>query len=143
MDWFEKLTGFREIGYEETRAQLEVDSGRLRSRVNGVSYGIGELELASLQDLRKRVNAASNLAGQLKTSVVTGDVRRMHQAPENAGALFQVASQFNLLEMVSPNVTPEHGVTGYQNDRTCYPNNLVNLWIRRTDLNRGFQIIVK
>jgi hypothetical protein len=26
------------------------------------------------------------------------------------GALFQVASQFNLLEMVSPTVTPEHGV---------------------------------
>jgi hypothetical protein len=25
----------------------------------------------------------------------------MHQSPENAGALFQVASQFNLLEMVS------------------------------------------
>jgi hypothetical protein len=40
-------------------------------------------------------------------SVVTGDVRRMHQSRENAGALFQVASQFNLLEMVSQTVTPE------------------------------------
>ena len=34
--------------------------------------------------------------------MVTGDVRQMHQSPENAGALFQVASQFNLLEMISP-----------------------------------------
>ena len=25
MDWFEKLTGFREIGYEETRARLTVE----------------------------------------------------------------------------------------------------------------------
>jgi hypothetical protein len=45
----------------------------------------------------------------------------MHQAPENAGALFQVASQFNLLEMVSPRVTPEDGVTRYQHDRTQGP----------------------
>jgi hypothetical protein len=53
--------------------------------------------------------------------VVTGDVRRLHRDPENAGALFQVASQFNLLEMVSPDVTPEHGVTRYQSDRTQGP----------------------
>jgi hypothetical protein len=45
----------------------------------------------------------------------------MHQSLENIGALFQVASQFNLLEMVSPTVTPEHGVTGYQYDRTQGP----------------------
>jgi hypothetical protein len=53
--------------------------------------------------------------------VVTGDVRQMHQSPANAGALFQVASQFNLLEMVSPTVTPEQGVTRYQNDHTQGP----------------------
>jgi hypothetical protein len=41
----------------------------------------------------------------------------MHQSPTNAGAVFQVASQFNLLEMISPEITPEHGVT-YQHDRT-------------------------
>jgi hypothetical protein len=45
----------------------------------------------------------------------------MHRSPENAGALFQVASQFNLLEMVSQNVTPEHGVTRYQSDPTQGP----------------------
>jgi hypothetical protein len=53
--------------------------------------------------------------------VVTGDVRQMHQSTENTGAVFQVASQFNLLEMVSPTVTPEHGVTRYQDDRTQGP----------------------
>jgi hypothetical protein len=35
--------------------------------------------------------------------------------------LFQVASQFNLLEMVSPEITPEHGVTRYQDDHTQGP----------------------
>jgi hypothetical protein len=121
MDWFEKLTGFRETGYEEARARLEVEDGRLRSRINGASYGIGELELVSLQALRERAKSGGNLPGRIKTSVVTGDVRRMHRSSENAGALFQVASQFNLLEMVSPDVTPEHGVTRYQNDRTQGP----------------------
>lgn len=121
MDWFEKLTGFRESGYDETRAQLTVMDGRLVSRINGESYGIGELELVSLQALRERVKSADKLPGRLKTSVVTGDVRRMHRSPENAGALFQVASQFNLLEMVSPDVTPEHGVTRYQSDPTQGP----------------------
>ena len=43
------------------------------------------------------------------------------KAPEFAGALFQVASQFNLLEMVSPDVTPEHGVSGYAHDLTLGP----------------------
>jgi hypothetical protein len=121
MDWFEKLTGFRETHYEETRAQLEVEGRSLLSRVNGARYGIGELELVSLQALREMAKSSGNLPGRIKTSVVTGDVRRMHQSRENAGALFQVASQFNLLEMVSPDVTPEHGVTRYQSDRTQGP----------------------
>jgi hypothetical protein len=121
MDWFETLTGFRETGYDETRALLEVEGGNLRSRVNGKSYGIGELELVSLQVLRERAKSSGNLAGRVKTSVVTGNVMRMHQAREHAGALFQIASQFNLLEMVSPKVTPEHGVTRYQSDPTQGP----------------------
>jgi hypothetical protein len=45
----------------------------------------------------------------------------MHRAPEYAGALFQVASQFNALEMTGPNVTPEDGVTRYQHDHTQGP----------------------
>jgi hypothetical protein len=121
MDWFEKLTGFREAGYDETRARLEIAGTRLRSRVNGASYETGELELVSLQTLRERAEAGGRLPGRIRTSVITGDVRRMHQSFETAGALFQVASQFNLLEMVSPEVTPEHGVTRYQNDHTQGP----------------------
>jgi hypothetical protein len=111
MDWFEKLTGFRETGYEETRARLTVEGGRLRSRINGASHGIGELELVSLHALRERATSAGNLPGRLGMTVVTGDVRRMHRSAENAGALFQVASQFNLLEMVSPDVPPERVVS--------------------------------
>jgi hypothetical protein len=121
MDWFEMLTGFREAGYDDTRVKLAVDGDRLKSLVNGKSYSIGELELVSLQALRERVASAGALPGRLKVSVVSGDVRQMHQSPDNAGALFQVASQFNLLEMTGPEVTPEQGVTRYQNDRAQGP----------------------
>jgi hypothetical protein len=121
MDWFEALTGFRETTYDDTRAKLKVEDSRLQSLINGKSYGIGELELVPLQTLRDRVKSAGTLPGRLKVSVVRGDVRKMHRSLENAGALFQVASQFNLLEMVGPTVTPEHGVTRYKDDPTQGP----------------------
>jgi hypothetical protein len=50
-----------------------------------------------------------------------GDVWEIHQRPEFAGAVFQVASQFNLLEMIGPHKTPEDGVTIYQYDGTQGP----------------------
>src|SRR4029077_13880338 len=93
MDWFEKLTGFCETSYDDTRAKLRVDGRQLRSLINGKTYGIGELELVSLQTLRERVKSAGGLPGRLKVGAVTGDVRHMHKLPENAGGSFQVDAQ--------------------------------------------------
>jgi hypothetical protein len=121
MDWFERLTGFRETNYADTRAKLRVEGGRLHSTVNSQSYLTGELTLVSLKELRDRLAISRIEPRESKVAVVTGDVRKMHQAAEYAGATFQVASQFNLLEMVSPHVTPEQGVTRYQNDHTQGP----------------------
>ncbi|MBY6242246.1 hypothetical protein K3F48_13815 [Methylosinus sp. Sm6] len=121
MDWFERLTGFRELDYESTRSNLAVEGARLRSLINGKSFAIGDLELASLHSLRGRAQSAGAPSGQLKVSVVTGDVRELMRRPEYSGALFQVASQFNMLEMTSPEITPEHGVTRYQHDHTQGP----------------------
>ncbi|KAG5500392.1 hypothetical protein JKF63_03484 [Porcisia hertigi] len=50
---------------------------------------------------------------------VTGEVGRMHNSI--ADGLFQAASQFNLLEFMSPAVTPEDGLQHYLNDRTQGP----------------------
>lgn len=121
MDWFEHLTGFREGNYDETRAKLRVETGRLHSLVNGKSYAAGQLEFVSLQTLRDRVKSKGEPSGRLKASIVTGDVRQLHRLPEYEGALFQVASQFNALEMTHYEVTPEHGVTRYERDHTQGP----------------------
>lgn len=121
MDWFERLTGFSEGSYDETRARLAVEGDRLRSLVNGRHYGIGRLEIPSLQALRDDALSGGVPRGRLKVSVVEGDVRALHRRADYAGASFQVASQFNLLEMVDSDITPEHGVTRYQYDHTQGP----------------------
>lgn len=119
MDWFEKLIGFVEGDYAETQSKLRVEGDELVSTVNGNRYGIGQLTLPMLGELRARVNPARGQRSSLST--VVGDVRALHADPAFAGALFQVASQFNLLEMVSERVTPERGVTGYAHDFTQGP----------------------
>lgn len=121
MDWFEKITGFREEGYEATQAKLSVVDGRLHSTRSDRTCAVGQLETPTLSELRQA--AAGLVAGQgtTRVSCTQGDVRQMHRDSGNDGVLFQVASQFNLLEMVSETVSPEHGVTGYASDRTQGP----------------------
>lgn len=120
MDWFEQLTGFREECYDDTKAKLLIRGECLHSKVNEQQYAVGRLELPTLAELRNRL-AGQAPRGKLKFRRVNGDVRELHRASGNKGALFQVASQFNLLEMMSPDVTPEDGVTGYDWDPTQGP----------------------
>ena len=119
-DWFERLMGFSEDdGYDATQRRLTVEGDELVSTVNGKRYGIGELTLPTLAELRSRVNPARGQRSSVR--VLVGDVRELHSDPGLEGALFQVASQFNLLEMVSERVTPEHGVSRYARDHTQGP----------------------
>ena len=121
MDWFERITGFREEGYDATRAKLSVIDGRLHSAHTDRTFGVGLLETPTLAELRQRTAGVMTGLVPTRVSCVQGDVRKMHRDGRNAGALFQVASQFNLLEMTGPEITPEHGVTRYQHDHTQGP----------------------
>ena len=49
------------------------------------------------------------------------DVSSLISDKENAGSVFQVASQLNCLEMMSPDRTPEDGITEYELDNTQGP----------------------
>ena len=53
--------------------------------------------------------------------IVTEDVALLHCDPKNAEAIFQVASQFNCLEMQSADARPNQGVTIYSDDHTQGP----------------------
>lgn len=67
MDWFERITGFREDGYDETRARLSIVNGRLHSRNSARTCAVGQLETPSLAELRLR--AAGLVSGQGPTRV--------------------------------------------------------------------------
>lgn len=137
--WFEQLTGFQESA-EQVRAQLQLheQAGEawLTSQVTGRVLGCGRFAAPTLAQLRQQVaevaafaegsapisaSAAPVTPARLRLREVVGNVQTLHQDPSNAGALFQVASQFNGLEMVGPSITPEHGISGYQYDRTQGP----------------------
>lgn len=118
--WFEQLTGFKEESPDQVRANLYVEGEHLISRVNNAAFSYGRLDQPSLEELRRTV-LLDQLNGHIKLSEVVADVQKLHTLPENNGATFQVASQFNLLEMASPDVTPEQGVNGYYFDKTQGP----------------------
>ncbi|MGY6548649.1 MAG: hypothetical protein ACXIU7_06550 [Roseinatronobacter sp.] len=118
MTWFDRLMGFAELSYHETQKRLRIEGTKLVCA--GASHAIGTLETPSLRDLRDAA-AWRACAQGLQYGTVQGDVRALHRQPQYAGALFQVASQFNLLEMVDPQVTPEAGVSLYEFDPTQGP----------------------
>ncbi|MCP5538358.1 MAG: hypothetical protein H7A51_19255 [Akkermansiaceae bacterium] len=118
--WFEQLTGFTETSPVDVRQQLELSDTKIKSSVNGRSWECGTLEIVKLGDLRKRIESIATNS-PLRVTEDVANVQELHANPANSGALFQVASQFNLLEMVSPAVTPEQGVGIYENDYTQGP----------------------
>lgn len=77
--------------------------------------------MPSLLELRQQQSLQGSGKATTTLREVVADVQDLHCDPVNAGAMFQVASQFNLLEMISPAVTPEAGVGIYQTDPTQGP----------------------
>ena len=120
MNWFERLTGFREVSPDDVRSNIRLEGEYLTSQVNGARYRHGRLAVPSLAELRDSTEPLAR-GGRISVTQAPADVRALHRDAANAGALFQVASQFNLLEMVSPDVTPEMGVGIYDNDPTQGP----------------------
>jgi hypothetical protein len=120
MTWFQRLTGIDEESPEQVRDHLSVDGEDLVCP-NANRIAFGRLEIPKLSELRQVV--ADIPVDPLPSTIreIVGDVRELHADRTNADALFQVASQFNLLEMVGPSVTPERGVGIYESDPTQGP----------------------
>jgi len=122
MTWFETLTGFPEESPHQVRENLTVDGPTLTSHRNGRVLVHGHLETMTLAELRERVHASGQRSGKISVREVVANVQHLHTDVSNDGSMFQVASQFNLLEMVSPHITPESGVGIYERDRTQGPS---------------------
>lgn len=118
--WFEELVGFKE-SKEAINKNLFLKKDMLISLINGKEYDCGVFEILSLKELREKVKLFKNKTSKFSIRQEIADVGALHQDMDNEGALFQVASQFNLLEMSSPLVTPEDGVSRYIHDHTQGP----------------------
>uniref|UniRef100_A0A0G4HQF2 Uncharacterized protein n=1 Tax=Chromera velia CCMP2878 TaxID=1169474 RepID=A0A0G4HQF2_9ALVE len=140
MQWFASEFGCEEGDFQVTQQQLfsyDYKDNILTSSKSKQTFFVGEFttpsvgELAAMltalpaaiteEDKEKETEGKEKKKSNLAFLNITGDVRTFHRLPENAGAVFQVASQFNCLEMVGPGVTPQHGVTGYAMDHTQGP----------------------
>lgn len=125
-DWFSDLFGFSESDYVDVQRWLRVSvagftgSPMLESLVNKQQYAIGTFTTPSLADLRNE-GATVELPGKLKVKNVVGGVDELIAADENRHSTFQVASQFNCLETMSPTQYPEEGVGCYAKDKTQGP----------------------
>merc|ERR1712232_490411 len=95
------------------------------SKCSSFRYHVGPFETPSLCELRTRLcEEEANLRDShegISFQNIVGEARKLHLDSANEGAVFQVASQFNCLEMPSPSVTPEDGVSGYFRDATQGP----------------------
>lgn len=122
MNWFTDLFGFIE-STRAVKANLSVEGEWMTSSVNEARYRSGTLTTPSLKVVKERTDKLLHSTQGVRTTLreVVANVQTLHQDPNNRNAIFQVASQCNLLEMVGPSVTPEAGVTGYYYDKTQGP----------------------
>jgi hypothetical protein len=118
MSWFSTLTGIETETPQSVREILRIEASHLISKANFRQFDIGVLTMPLLSDLRM-IDLPED--GPISVREVVADVQELHTLPINSGAAFQVASQFNLLEMVGPSITPEDGVGRYEYDQTQGP----------------------
>ncbi|KAK3251577.1 hypothetical protein CYMTET_39096 [Cymbomonas tetramitiformis] len=123
--WFPATFGFEELSFSDTRKQFTIDEANiLTSKSTGQSFLVGPFECLSTNELRIRLqqlNKADRALGPATFHNIADNVRSLHQDPKNSGALFQVASQFNCLEMVGPSISPQDGISRYSRDPTQGP----------------------
>lgn len=119
--WFKVLTGFDDDSHQSVHDNIEIDQSTLWIPLSEKEYQCGTLEIISLADLKRLVKPCELTSGVLKVSEIISDVQSLHLEENNHGALFQVASQFNLLEMASEDVTPDEGIDIYEYDFTQGP----------------------
>ena len=125
--WFSNLFGFTEgkVNFKKIKENFTVsekdNNTTLLCKHNNRSFQIGNFSTPSLKELQDDVGHIKKKDKVLRIHhMITTDILSEHS--KNPGALFQVASQFNCLEMINPRNTPELGITIYEYDNTQGPS---------------------
>jgi hypothetical protein len=142
--WFKRVFGFDEPSqYEDVRSLFSIEESDFgdvvlktipKDNSSPRSFHVGKFETPCVSELRDKVQQEKRRrkasgdelpvvaeAAGMTFQHISGDAGALHRDPNNAGAVFQAASQFNCLEMMNPGVTPENGISSYFFDRTQGP----------------------
>jgi hypothetical protein len=133
--WFKNVFGFDEdvANFATTqKASFNVKrsaSDHILMTVKTKEIDIGVFRYVSVQELLGAASANTNamsvfgfdLTTNLKYYTMASTSRAIHINPSYHDSIFQVASQFNALEMENPAQTPQDGITIYHADRTQGP----------------------
>ena len=129
--WFEAVFGCCETpSYTINRSMFRLEDGPsgprtvLQCLANRQLYQIGPFSTPTLAELSQellQLPAITTALGRATFRHGHGDVRSFLTDVRNAGSVFQVASQFNCLEMTGPGVSPARGISIYAHDPTQGP----------------------
>jgi hypothetical protein len=136
--WFKNVFGFDENA--ANFATTHKDSFHVKKNpkptesilmtVKGTEIDIGVFRYRSVEELLKVASAnpsarsvfgVDSTRNNLKYYIMTSTSRAIHTNPSYHDSIFQVASQFNALEMVNSTTTPQEGITNYVHDKTQGP----------------------
>jgi hypothetical protein len=130
-NWFSEVFGFKEIPFAPNKSSFNVKTStnnHILMTVKTEEIDIGVFRYMSVEDLLKTATSnpsAMSVFGfdpkNLKYYTMTSPAHVVHMTPGYSGSIFQVASQFNALEMPSQTTTPQAGITNYLNDKTQGP----------------------
>ena len=131
-NFYSQAFGRNEEIYEDEKNFLisKYDKNSHSFEIEGKKYPIGQLTTPTLAEARKELAEARkeletlsqdiSASAKISASTQIGNAYDIHQK-QNGANVIMVASQFNLLEFVSQSAKPEHGITGYCNDKTQGP----------------------
>ena len=101
-----------------------IDLENISFKINDKSFAVGDFSCLPLPALKEKTQklGAYNNSSKLTYQYIPGDISDIiHRITENDIVVVQAASQFNLLEMRAPEITPAKGITGYIQDNTQGP----------------------
>lgn len=132
--WFKQLFGFEESVSsvrENIKIIKEKDNYKMLSTKNNKEYNAGNFQIRYISsflnessELPHRGGGSFNILcgkGRKTKNFSKIDAFSMQSLPENDGATYLAASNFNCLELVSHFETPDNGVTEYIYDNTQGP----------------------
>jgi hypothetical protein len=133
--WFVNVFGFAEpASLTDIKTSFQVKKSptnhilmTVRGKPKEIDVGVFRyMSVKQLLDVASANTNAKSVFGfdptdNLKYYTVTSTASAVHTNPSYYGSIFQVASQFNALEMAGPTLTPENGITIYIHDKTQGP----------------------